>query len=359
MAAIPGSPYMRATSHSFKESEIGSSIRRYRQALGITQGQLAHAADLSIGLVRDLEQGRTLSPRWGSLEALASALKLDEHARAKLTASWFRSGGNQQVPRPPARRSLSAEYVAVRILGPLEADRGGTLIDLGSLRRRSILALLALRGDAGVRMRELTEVFWSDNAPVSGNNIVQGHISALRQLLGCRRSLGSRAEPIVWTGSGYQLLVGPHCRLDTADFADLARSGGKAVAGGEPSKACTLYERAMDIWRAAAVADLDCLQEHPSVIDLNRQRSELVARYADAAALSGDHARALPRLHKVCQEEPLNEMLQSRLITALAATGRRTEAVRVFKQLQERLDLDLGIAPSELVWRAYGSVLKP
>lgn len=44
--------------------QIGQDIRRYRKAAGQSQRQLADAAGLSLGALRDLEQGRTLWPRW-------------------------------------------------------------------------------------------------------------------------------------------------------------------------------------------------------------------------------------------------------------------------------------------------------
>src|SRR5215471_5642701 len=68
-------------------AQIGSLVRDFRLAAGITQAQLASEAGLSLGLVRDLEQGRTLSPRWSSMEALTLALGLAQQERARLTAA--------------------------------------------------------------------------------------------------------------------------------------------------------------------------------------------------------------------------------------------------------------------------------
>jgi DNA-binding XRE family transcriptional regulator len=50
--------------------------RHYRRAAGLTQRQLAGAAGLSIGVVRDLEQGRTSRLQARSADALARALSL-------------------------------------------------------------------------------------------------------------------------------------------------------------------------------------------------------------------------------------------------------------------------------------------
>lgn len=341
------------------KSEMGSAICRFRHASGLTQEHLADAAGLSVGLIRDLEQGRTHSPRWGSVEALALALGLGEQERAEFAAAWEcgAAARGQRQWRSAGRRPDPIQAVTIRLLGPLAAERPGLLIDLGSVRRRVILALVAMRGEAGARLSELTDLLWPDRAPARAAGIVQREISQLRQLLDGALGHPFSHQPIVWTGVSYRLQSGPHFRLDSADFGGLASNGDIAVADGAPDRGCGFYERALQLWRGGAVADLDCLQVHPLVAALNRQRSEVAVRYADAAALAGGHARALPHLREACQVEPLSEVLHARLITALGSTGRRAEAVTVFEQLRDRLGEELGLGPSHLVWRAYGLVI--
>lgn len=336
--------------------EMGSVIRRFRHNCGFTQEQLAGAAGLSVGLVRDLEQGRTQSPRWGSVEALALAMGLREQERAQLAAAWG-CDGRRQRPQASVRNSGAADPVTVRVLGPLAAERSRCPVDLGPVRRKAVLALIALCGEVGARMSGLTDLLWPDHAPASASDIVQAHVSRLRGLLAGEQRSSKSQQPIVWTGVSYRLQSGPRCLLDSDEFVELVRAGDKAAADGVLNRACEFYERALELWRGSAVADLDCLQEHPLVVDLNRQRSDLVVRYADAASMAGDHGRALSQLRDACRDEPLSEVLHARLITALSSTGRRPEAVRVFEQLRNRLDQHLGIRPSDLVWRAYGLVM--
>src|SRR5205085_10059765 len=119
------------------QAQIGTAIRRYRRGLGLTQEELAQAATVSVGLVRDLEQGRTHSPRWTSVEALALALGLDERARTQLAQSRWASGQRQRTVCPG-----TAEPVMVKILGPLTVERAGVLMQVGPIRRRAVLAML-------------------------------------------------------------------------------------------------------------------------------------------------------------------------------------------------------------------------
>lgn len=85
----------------------------------------------------------------------------------------------------------------------------------------------------------------------------------------------------------------PLCRLDNAAFLGIAGSADKAALHGDWIRACDLYGSALALWRGPVAADLDCLQSQICLIELNCRRSELVLRYADAAAMANQHIRAL------------------------------------------------------------------
>ena len=53
-------------------------LREHRRAAGLSQRRLAELAQVSIGVVRDLEQCRTARLRGESVRRLAGALKLDQ-----------------------------------------------------------------------------------------------------------------------------------------------------------------------------------------------------------------------------------------------------------------------------------------
>src|SRR5215472_3464664 len=114
IAALDAGKRMIRTRPDARACEVGAAIRGHRRASGLTQQQLAHTAGVSLGLVRDLEQGRTRSPRWGTVRVLAHALGLDEQECAKLLAAWELGG-----PRQADHGQGPAQPVYVRILGPL------------------------------------------------------------------------------------------------------------------------------------------------------------------------------------------------------------------------------------------------
>ena len=92
---------------------MGSVLRRYREERRLTQRELAAAAGLSLGALRDLEQGRTQSPRWDTAERLATALGLGPGQRAELTRAYPGSSG-RPVPGAPDRGAPGRAGAAAR-----------------------------------------------------------------------------------------------------------------------------------------------------------------------------------------------------------------------------------------------------
>ena len=111
-------------------------IQAGRRSAALSQQALADLAGLSLGAVRDLEQGRTRWPRRASLRRLAQVLSLTE---PQLEVA---RGSNQ--PRSSGRSSESAGGIRLWVLGSLEIRRGHTLVSITSARQRAVLGLLAV-----------------------------------------------------------------------------------------------------------------------------------------------------------------------------------------------------------------------
>src|SRR5690242_9991009 len=112
----------------------------------------------------------------------------------------------------------------VRILGLLEIRDGGRLLDLGSSRRRALLAVLLLRPNEVVAADLLIDELWGESPPGTASKIVQNYVSALRKELPAG-TLGTRAP-------GYVIELDPEA-LDAARFERLAAAGRAALGRGE------------------------------------------------------------------------------------------------------------------------------
>ena len=96
---------------SLPAPSVGTLLKRYRRAAGLTQEALAEQAGISADTVSELERGVNLRPRTDTLDRLADALGLAPTERAQL----------QAAARGLARRSGWRSSNAARIAGPCSA----------------------------------------------------------------------------------------------------------------------------------------------------------------------------------------------------------------------------------------------
>jgi DNA-binding SARP family transcriptional activator/DNA-binding XRE family transcriptional regulator len=331
---------------------IGSRLKRYREDQGVTQRELAAEIGMSIGALRDLEQGRTRFPRWGIVEELAGALGLGHAQRAELTRAWRATATATRHRARPARR---VGGLSIEILGPLTAWRDGAPVALGSPRQRTVLGILALHPETGLHRGAIVDLLWGEQPPASAVPEVQGYVSRLRTILGDR---SGNAGPITTVGGCRYHLTPGACglHLDLSAFQQAARAARAARA--DPVGACELYEQALGIWRGDVLADVDLVHGHPAVLEVARQRAETVVGYAEAATLARTPGRALPHLRGLCAREPLDEQAHAQLMILLAATGQQAAALQVFTSLRELLGSEFGIDPSPVLTRAQELVLR-
>ncbi|MFI6093915.1 helix-turn-helix domain-containing protein [Lentzea sp. NPDC051213] len=104
--------------------EFGELLRTHRLRAGLTQQQLADFAMLSVRAIRDLECGRTRSPRAETLRLLADGLRLDDGSRADLHQAGGRPAGRLPVA-PPAASSpiVGREAEAAALMDLLAGGR--------------------------------------------------------------------------------------------------------------------------------------------------------------------------------------------------------------------------------------------
>ena len=339
-------------------------LRRYREDRRLTQRELAAAAGLSLGALRDLEQGRTSVPRWGTAERLAVALALGPEQRAELAracpGSATPAGAVPAGAVPAAAAAGRPRGTRLEVLGPLTAWRDGAAVALGSARQRAVLGLLALHADVGLHRDAIIDALWGEQPPASAVPEVQGYVSRLRRLLGGRGPdgpPGSGGVVVTVGGCCYRLdQAGGRLRVDLAGFRQLVRLA-RICSRPDPARACDRYEQALGLWRGEILADVDLLRGHPATVAVIRQRAEAVLGYAEAAVPAGAAARVLPHLRGLCAGEPLDERAHAWLMTVLAAAGQPAAALQVFADLRRRLDAELGIAPSPVLAQAHARIL--
>jgi DNA-binding SARP family transcriptional activator/tetratricopeptide (TPR) repeat protein len=321
---------------------FGRVLREARLTAGVTQAELARRADVSLGTIRDLEQGRRVRPRAGSLARLSKALGLD-------------AGQAERLAQAAVPAASGASGLWVQVLGPVLAWHDGQPLDLGPGRQRAVLALLALQREGPVLREAIVDAVWPDEPPATAVNMVQAYVGRLRRVLEAGRASRDRGV-VTWSGETYRLRL-TASELDLLAFEELAGRAA-AVAPENPAAACTLYEQALGLWRGDPVSDTGVLRAHPAVTGLIFRRSSLVVEYAKVACPQGWHDRVLSHLRTLAGQEPLNEPAHAWLMIALAGSGQQAAALEVFAGCRRRLDQQLGVHPGAELTRAHSLVLR-
>lgn len=317
---------------------LGTLLRGFRRGAGLTQLELAGRSGLSLGSVRDLEQGRTRRPLPGSLAVLAAALGLNPAQAGEL------------------ERAVAGRGLWLQVLGPLAVWRDGAVVPLGGPAQRAVLGLLAVSPGSLVHRTKVIDVLWPDSPPANAVNLVQAHVSRLRKILASGDPAG-RGECVCSAGASYRLRAGAG-QLDLLRFGQLTAGARAACSRGDCDGACGLYQDAVGLWRGEPLADVELLRSHPAVAGLARQRAAAVIEYAGVASAAGSHGRVLALLRELAAREPLNEQAHAQLMVALAGCGQQAEALAVYHSLRRRLDDELAMPPGADLAGAYQLVLR-
>jgi DNA-binding SARP family transcriptional activator/DNA-binding XRE family transcriptional regulator len=326
-------------------------LRDRRRAAGLTQQQLATAAGVSVGALRDLEQDRTSRPRRDTVWRLRAALGLNPDQPGD------RDPGVGTGDAQASAAGSGDGAVRVCVLGPLEAWRGGVSVELGPARQRAVLGLLAVRPNVMLHRAAIVGALWDGNPPGSAVKMVQAYVGRLRRQLDPGRSPQDRDGVLVSAGTRYRLHAGA-AQLDLIGFGQLADRAQAARRRGDFAAACERYAQALSLWRGEPLADLDLLSAHPAVTGLARRRAEIVTDFAETAIGAGVPDRVLPYLLALAESDPLDERAHGWLMLALAGTGQQAAALAVYDQLRRRLDEQLGVRPGVGLEQAHVRVLR-
>jgi DNA-binding SARP family transcriptional activator/DNA-binding XRE family transcriptional regulator len=352
-------PPSRAASRYY--GGLGPLLRGRRRAAGLTQQRLADAAQISVGALRDIEQGRTAGSRPSTLSRLAAVLELGEHDRSELQSlADLQRDSERLALQRTAAEDVPAEGMWLALLGPLRAWRDGVPVALGSVRQQAVLALLVLSGKAGVSRAELMDVLWQDDPPPTALEMVHSCISRTRRRLRPADSgdtYPAAGDFLLWDGSAYRLAPGA-VRSDAEDSSVLAARASQAAGAGQSAEACRLYSQALRLWRGAPLAGLELIQDHPAVMELAERRARMVLEYASAAEVTGEHEQVVGHLRAVAQQDPLDERIHARLMIALLALGQQAAGLRVYEDMRRRLDEELGVRPGPELAGAHLRVLR-
>ncbi|MFI6735859.1 AfsR/SARP family transcriptional regulator [Nonomuraea sp. NPDC050451] len=244
------------------------------------------------------------------------------------------------------------------LLGPVRVLRAEREVRLGAPQQLAFLALLLAAGGQPVGVDDLVDGLWGQDPPPTALNVLHRNVGKLRRALEPGLPAREAGRWLLPAAGGYRLAVDA-ASADLLRFREQVARAGAAAAEDRPAEAVDHYVRALGLWQGAVGAGIPpAVRARPVFVALDREYAATVGVAANYALGVGRPAPLLPAVRAAAEREPLDELLQARLVQLLAATGRHGEARDLYRQVRARLAEDLGIGPGPELTAAGEGVLR-
>ncbi len=239
-----------------------------------------------------------------------------------------------------------------QLLGPLRVDVDGQPVLLGGTKQRMLLAHLLLNLGRPVRAAQLVDVLWGAEPPTSAAANLQTYVWRLRRAVPFDDAAG---DGLVTTGTAYELRVPP----ESVDAYVFRETCARARAEGDPEVALAALREADRLWRGDPLADLPAVPAWEA--ELSGLSEARLTATEDRLALQvrlGHHGTVIEELGALLAEHPYRERLWQQYLLALAASGRRADALAAYADVRERFVANLGVEPGPALRDAQAAVLR-
>lgn len=224
-----------------------------------------------------------------------------------------------------------------RLLGSVTAYDGGIKLELGRRQERCLLGLLLLEPNRIVSIDRLLELLWDNSPRATAKSTLQTYVARLRS------ALSPLGVQISNQGGGYVIEVDPMA-VDVHRFTaqveqarTIADHRHRAVAFGE----------ALALWRGPLMADAaDAGLSARLSLGLVELRLSAIESRLEAELAAGDHEQVIAPLTEMLAQQPTRERVAELLMLALARSGRRGDALAVFRTLRQNMVAELGLEPA-------------
>ncbi|ONI79784.1 hypothetical protein ALI144C_23880 [Actinosynnema sp. ALI-1.44] len=233
----------------------------------------------------------------------------------------------------------------VRVLGSVDVVVDGVPREVRGLRRKTVLAVLALHAAEIVSAGRLIDVVWGDRPPTTAANTLQRHVSYLRGVLGDRAAIKARPP-------GYVLDIG----TEATDLRVAQRLIQQGKQSADPAVSASCLRAALMLWRDQPLADVTGLGGQAERLAMIRL--EAVEALTEARLALGEHAQLVMELEQLSEQHPFREHIHRQLMLALYRTGRQVDALAVYQRMRQSLGDGLGMDPSPALRDLEAAVLR-
>ena len=239
--------------------------------------------------------------------------------------------------------------VRIRLLGGFEVtvDDRPVPADAWRLRKaKTLVKLLALASGHRMHRDALMAVLWPDrDGPAAANNLHQALYVARRAVGGASGGLFSLRDDLVLLSEGTMPW------LDTDAFDAACRRARRTRNPQDYRAAAALYRGDLlpeDRFEDWAEGPREAFRE---------RHLGLLVEYAEVLSGLGEHTQVVDVVGAVTAADPFHEGAYRTLMTALAASGRRYEALAAFDRLREALAEEYAADPEPATRRLYRDLL--
>ncbi|WP_344857736.1 AfsR/SARP family transcriptional regulator [Planomonospora alba] len=244
-----------------------------------------------------------------------------------------------------------APAMIFRLLGPVQLEAGGERI-VFSGRQGALLAALLLNADRVVSTQRLAEAVWERPSPGGSASRVRTLISELR-----RTCAAVGADAIVTQRPGYVLRLASG-RLDLACFQSQVALAREAAAAGRSEAALGHYDEALSWWRGAPLGGINGSFAEAQAEWLDGLRLDALEERLSVLLALGRDTDVVTEARAPAGEAPLRERLHGQLMQALYRSGRRSEALEVYRRFRDRMVEELGLEPTDELRRLQQRILR-
>jgi DNA-binding SARP family transcriptional activator len=243
----------------------------------------------------------------------------------------------------------------VRLLGTVEAERGGATLALGGAKQRIVLAVLALQVGRVVSSDRLVDAVWGETPSENASATLQVYVSNLRRALA---GPDQKTPVIVGRRPGYVLDLAPE-NVDAHAFERLAVQARLQHRAGDLAAAAATMREALALWRGRPLADLSSEPfASGDIARLDEARVAAIEERIEIELALGRHRELVPELEALAADYPLREQIYAALMTALYRCGRQAEALRTFQAARTTLGDELGLDPGPELRRLEQEILR-
>ncbi|WP_432068097.1 AfsR/SARP family transcriptional regulator [Streptomyces sp. C10-9-1] len=245
------------------------------------------------------------------------------------------------------------DVVGFCLLGAVGMRVGGQVVACGPPQQQAVLAALLLRAGHVVPSHELITAVWGEEPPKSAVKVLRTYVWRLRQLL---RAVGGE-EVLASVGDGYRVALAAHS-VDALHADQLASAVAQSCRAGRHEECAELLDQACALWQGEPLSGVPGPFADGERARLAELRLTLTEKRYEHDLRCGRHREAVPPLAAFCREHPLREHAHATLMRALAASGRRADALAAFAHAREVLREELGLDPGLELRDLHESLLR-